>query len=269
MEHTPEFFGTPDQQTVQRRAANIWQLLRDDPDYSCHGRAVALSEFTPENLPQQLALARLQGVGACEGLTADTIADRRAALRAEGLQTDEFVSWAGGEQAVAAARAVCAARQLAPDLDLVSVDENTPADDLAQLDALTHSCGVLLPMGTFLRGRERPAVCLFARDRGGRIVATSASIAQFHPDSRKGDIAWWGMLATDEDRRGEGSALVMGALSLIAMHERYGFNRFFTGIRQDNLPSEKLCSKLGLRNNGNLVLLAIDPDVMSGGRLTK
>jgi len=43
----------------------------------------------------------------------------------------------------------------------------------------------------------------------------------------------------------------------------------FTGIRADNGPSEKLCSKLGLRATDFEILLAIAPDVLGAERVTK
>ena len=35
------------------------------------------------------------------------------------------------------------------------------------LNEVTQACEVLLPNGAFMRGCERPAVCLFAEDSGG------------------------------------------------------------------------------------------------------
>lgn len=264
-----EFFGRPEQQDLQRRADLVWALLKDDSSFACHGRAVALAESTEENVITQIALARLQGVCAVEGVSGDAAIARREALEKSGLKTDQFVNWRGGTEALKAAAEIVETRSLAKDLEIVSVDQHTPDAELAKLDVLTQSCGVLLPMGAFIRGDRRPSVCLFARDSSGNVVGTTAAVAQFHPNHPKGNLVWWGMLATDETRRGEGVALILGAHSMLAMRGRYGYEVFFTGIRKGNTPSERLCRKLGLAPTRNVDLIAIDPSAFSAGRLTK
>lgn len=264
-----EYFGNEAQQGLQRRADHLWSLIGDDPRFASHGRAVGLAAFHPDNFELQIALARLQGVGPLEGVPTAAMGARRLALEAEGLVTDSFVVWRGDGAALDAARALLAARKLPEDLEIVSVDGDSPAEDLAALDRLTQGCGVLLPMGSFMRGLRRPSVCLFARDRAGAVVGATASVMQFHPESRKAGLAWWGMLATDERRRGQGIAIVMGAMSLLAMNERLGTSAFFTGIREGNEASEALCARLGFSPTDAHDVIAVDPAVLSGGRLTK
>jgi RimJ/RimL family protein N-acetyltransferase len=68
------------------------------------------------------------------------------------------------------------------------------------------------------------------------------------------------MLATREDWRGQGIALLLGALCMLSMNERHGFDKFFTCVKKGNIPSERLCIKLGLKPDGNSAVFAIDPD---------
>lgn len=263
------YFGSETQQGLQRRSDLLWSLLKSNPAYACHGRSVALADMTPENVVEQLAIARLLGAGAVEGVATGGVAARTAAINAAGLTTDQYIEWEGKAEVLDAARAMAAARKLGDDLTVHATDAQTSAEDLQGLNALTQRCEVLLPMASFLRGQENPTVCLFAKDRDGRIVGASASVLQYHPVHAKGQKAWWGMLATDPDRRGEGIALVMGAMCILAMHERFGTAHFMTGIREGNGPSEALCSKLGLRPTSKVFLIAIDPSVFGAGRVTK
>lgn len=264
-----EYFGSPSQQGLQRRAAAMWALLHDDPAYCCHGRAVGVTEPSPETIGQQIALARLQGVGACEGVSAEDTPARRAALEAAGLKLDEYVSWRGGAEAIRTAREVLASRSLPAGLTVGQVDADTPAEVMAQLDRVTASCEVLLPMGQFLRGIARPAVCVYAQTGDGEVVATSAAVAQFHPASSRGREFWWGMLATDDRYRGQGLALLLGADSLVRMVESHDMTGFFTGIRAGNAPSERLCSKLGLEATDRTIQISIAPEVFAATNVTK
>lgn len=263
------YFGSETQQGLQYRSDRLWSLLKSNTDYSCHGRSVALADARPENLKEQLALAQLLGAGAAEGVAVADVAARKAAIEAAGLMTDQYVEWQGGTEVVDAARAVIRARGLGDDLVVHATDAQTSTEDLQKLDALTQRCEVLLPMASFLRGHDQPTVCLYAKDKDGRVVGASASVAQYHRDHPKGRKAWWGMLSTDPDRRGEGIALVMGAMCILAMHDRFGIAHFMTGIREGNAPSESLCGKLGLRQTANIFLIAIDPVIFGAGRVTK
>jgi GNAT superfamily N-acetyltransferase len=247
----------------------MWTLLKDDPRFSCHGRAVAVAEYTPDNLPIQLALAKLQGVCAIEGVENAAARLRSSELQEHGLVTDAYVSWRGGPDCFDAARALLRDRALPRDLSVNRTGPETAPEDLQAMDALTQSCDVLLPMGAFLRGQRRPSVFLFAKDANGRVVGAAGAVAQFHPDHAKAGKVWWGMLSTDPSRRGEGIALILGAMALKAINEDFGYSTCFTGIREGNAPSETLCRKLALAPSDNTDLIAIYPPAFSGGQLTK
>ena len=77
------------------------------------------------------------------------------------------------------------------------------------------------------------------------------------------------MLATDKARRGQGIALLLGAHSMLAMRDRFGYGHFFTGIREGNTPSKRLCGKLGLTASDTVVMIAIAPELFASGRVTK
>ncbi len=263
-----EFFGTEAQQRLQWRSMAMFALLRDNPDYSCHGRAVAVSGHTPDTVDQQINLARLQGVGPSVRVPLADRAERVAKLTAKGLSIDEYVSWLSTERTIPAAQGRIDTRPLPDDLTIETVTAATPAPEMKKLDALTQRCEVLLPAGSFMRGLERPAVCLMAKDGSGRAVGAAAAVAQSHQGHGLDQVVWWGMLATDPDRRGQGIALTLGAHALLAMAAK-GYHRFYTGIRQGNAPSEVLCAKLGFAAGEYRDIIAIDQVVFGQARVTK
>lgn len=265
----PEYFGNSDQQRLQMRADYLWKLVRDIPDYACHGRVVGLAHYSENNLEQQIALARLQGVAPVDGMPREHLATRRAGLDDAGLVTDVYDHWESSVATFEAADAILASRGLPPDLEACAVTAESSVEDLTKLDNLTQSCDVLLPMGSFLRGFERPSIFLYAEDPKGRVVGAAAAVAQFHDDHNKGGMVWWGMLSTDPKRRGEGIALILGAMVLRDVRQKLGLCECFTGIRAGNLPSEALCSKLALARTNTVDLLAINPGSFGGGQMTK
>ena len=270
MDHgTPETFGTPSQAAMQARSWALWRLLRGDARFCCYGRGVAVASAEAAEVGDQIAVARLIGACACEDIPADAFGPRKMEVEAAGLGTDSYASWVNGPGALTLAEALCADRPLPEGLSLRVVDATTPAADMAALDALTGSCGVLLPMGAFLRGQVHPAVCVGAFAEDGTAVACAASVALHHAEGASGDVAWWGMLATRESHRGAGLALRMGAEALCRMRDRHGKTLFFTGIRAGNAASEALCRKLGFAPDSRRILIAIDAGVLGSAQVTR
>ena len=95
-------------------------------------------------------------------------------------------------------------------------------------------------------------------------------MAYVHPDQTLGRAqCWWGMLATHPDRRGERLAVILGAMALIRMQDRYGFTQVFTGVEPGNAASEAVCRRMGLAPADTSVLSVADAALLPGGRMTK
>ncbi|WP_319825547.1 GNAT family N-acetyltransferase [Thalassovita sp.] len=263
------YFGTAEQQALERRADLLWQIVGGDSRYACHGRAVALKVRGVDDVGLQIALARLQGVGPSDSLTPEVAEARAAAITAAGLVTDVYEHWEADVSAIAVARDLLSKRALPDGLSVHEIGGDTTEEEFAKLDALTQSCGVLLPSAAFLRGDICPAVCLYAKSPGGAFAGVAAAVAQNPKGSAEEGRVWWGMLSTAVDWRGRGIAKLLGAKALIAMAERHAVQFFDTGIRAGNVESAKLCAGLGFESSGGLDLMAIDPVTMSGGRMTK
>ena len=263
-----DLFGSPDQRAMQRRAGHLWTLLGEQPDILCYGRSIGLTGDRPDSIDRQIALARVQGVAPAECVPPDQVEARIAALRSAGLNIDLYNRWAGGDEAVTACRHHLAQASLPPDLTVVEIDKTSPPETFARLDAFATESGVLLPLGPFLKGEVVPAVCLMAVDQQGAVVCCTSAIGAYHPTSPMGHTFFWGMLATDPARRGQGIAKTLGAMSLLAMVDRHGLTIARTGIRPGNVESEKLCTKLGLRQ-AEVIVTAIDPTVYASDRITK
>ena len=108
-----------------------------------------------------------------------------------------------------------------------------------------------------------------ATDRNRRAVATASSYLMHHPSSPRAKDAFWGMLATREDRRGERIALMLGAQSIVHMWERHGARGFMTGVRADNPSSQALCRKLGVGATEWIYASCIANETFSGSSITK
>ncbi|TNE34433.1 MAG: GNAT family N-acetyltransferase [Alphaproteobacteria bacterium] len=264
-----EFYGLPDLIAVSRRAGTLWRLLRDDPRFAYYGRTVATSYPGPDTADILESLARLLGAGACYFYPCDDVSILFDDLKARGLETDRHEHFMGGEAMHRECSRMVREQRLPSDLTLVRLDAASPQSLVRDTAALSQSCDVTPVRGNIMRGQDIRGICLSAVDGGGRPVATASSYMLHHPESSHATDAFWGMLATAEDRRGEGIAALLGAHALVHMWETHGARGFMTGIRADNDPSQRLCRRMGMDETEWAYAVCLDPTLMAGGRLTK
>lgn len=264
-----EFFGAPDRIALARRSAHLWLLLRDNPRYAYYGRLVALSAPGQDTADVLLAMAKLQGAAVSYFYPADAARSLYVQLEDSGLATDRHEHFWGGEAALAASRRALTDFALPPDLSISAIDANTPRELVGDVAELCQSCDVMPVPGSIMRGQTRTGICLVATDQNGRSVATASSYMIHHPSSPRAKDAFWGMLATREDRRGERIALLLGAQAIIHLWERHGARGFMTGVRADNSPSQALCNKLGVSATDWIYASCIDKEMFGGSSITK
>lgn len=90
-----------------------------------------------------------------------------------------------------------------------------------------------------------------------------------HPaDPHAGD-AFWGLLATRPDRRGERIALLLGAQAMVTMWEVHGARGFMTGVQGDNASSMALCRRIGVTPSDRTFIGCIDPATFGDPAITK
>lgn len=263
------FFGTPEQQALLRRGRGLYDLLRDDPRLSYYGRTVGILRPTPGDETLRDSLIAVQGATSYTCVDQDEAPARRAALEAQGLAITEYARWTGGMEALKAARAIVASYSLPEGVTVRVIGPGSPQADLAALAQVALACGVLPTAGSMLRGATRPGVSLVAVTETGAPVACGAAAAYApRTDKEFGREAWWGMLATDPDHRGQRLALILGAMAMLEMHARHGVWDFMTGVVPGNTASEAVCARCGLVDRGRRIFTLVDPGALAGGKMT-
>jgi Acetyltransferase (GNAT) family len=264
-----EHFGSREKIALARRSASLWRLLRENPRYAYYGRLVALSDPGEDTVEILSAMAKLQGAAISYFYPAQSAKSLFAQLEERGLTTDRHEHFWGGDAAFAASRRAQEDLALPADLRMSAIDASTPRELVREVAELCQSCDVMPVPGSIMRGQAARGICLVAIDRDHRPVATASSYMIHHPSSPRAKDAFWGMLATREDRRGEKIALLLGAQAIIHMWNRHGARGFMTGVRADNLSSQALCNKLGVAASEWIIASCIDKDVFVGSTITK
>ena len=267
MPEPTRYFGTAAQRGLERRADLLWQVVKDDPGYCFHGRAVGLLKNPDAGAEAQIALARLQGLGPAPRLGPEVAAARVAEIARAGLLVEVQQRWVAGEAGVEIARAVLRDSVLPAGVEVREVGPDTTSEDFDRLDALTQACGILLPASGFLRGDAGPAACLYAKAPDGEVAGFAAALAQAGCAPSEQGMVWWGFLSTAEGWRGRGIARMLGAQAMVEMADRHGFRWFETGIVGENAASIAVTRQLGFKDSGRLDVLAICPDTLSDGKL--
>lgn len=264
-----EFFGTPERVALAKRSASLWSLLKDNPSYAYYGRLVALSDPTLDSADILCALARLQGAAASYYVPAKEADALFAQLATRGLASDRYEIFRGEEAALEASRRVVKDLAVPADLSISAIDADTPRELVRDVAALCQSCDVMPVPGSIMRGRDIKGICLIAVERNGRPVASASSYLIHHALNPHAKDAFWGMLATTPDRRGEKIAMSLGARAIIHMWEHHGARGFMTGIKAGNSPSENLCRKLGVDATDLISAHCIDKTMFGEASVTR
>lgn len=264
-----DFFGDPGRISATRQAAELWKLLKSSGRYRYFGRAIGLNGPSNDTAQKMAALARIQGVGICYYCPKEDSGRLFPELERAGLKTDRHEHYRGGERAYSRAKKLLAEKSLPSDLKVVQIDERSPRDLLSAIVAVGEAEGVTPVPGSVMRGISIPGIVLAAVDGGGEPVASASSHQMLEPRFERGTDVFWGALATRPDRRGEGIALLLGAMAIVHMWENHGARGFITGVRSDNVPSQMLCAKLDVIDTEWIFAQCIDPEVLGSSQHTK
>jgi len=252
-----------------RRANALWSLLQGQTVYSFQGRTVSTVAGTGDVAARVIALSRLLGFASCHFVPRNQAAELSEAFVAAGLRTAQWDQYWGRESALTQARAFLRSYDPGSGLRLNTVQPDTPDEVIRAIGEMSVRSGVLPPPGSAMRGHGPKGVILYVTTDDGRIVASGGGFMTYHPDGPRPDEAFWGMLATDPDWRGQRLACWVGAQAIIDMNERFGARGFSSGVKADNPSSQAMCTRLGVVRSEFVYAGATDPTLVGDGPVTR
>ncbi|WP_145962789.1 hypothetical protein [Mangrovicoccus ximenensis] len=254
---------------MQKSANDLFPLLVDNPAFGTEGRMWSIDGPDLAEVDKVTALASLQGATANHYVPKSQEAKFAGEYAERGFSNDRWDQFMGGQQCLSICSKYLAEFELPDQYRLHLIGPETPARILDALEETAVASGVLPPMSPVLFGQRRKAVyfCLEAPDGG--VAACAGACLRNHPDSRFGKTSWWGMLATREQDRGQNLSLFLGALAACKIHEAFGVEEFYTGVRSDNYVSRHICQKLGVCDSEYACLAILDPAAFGEGGYTK
>lgn len=265
-----EFFASDIHNATARKCRDLMSILSDNPIYASNQRIIALAgDQEGQTAPLIGNLARLTGAGGAVFYPKEKIDELCDDLSQMGLMPDQWDQCGGGEDVYLKAKQLLLDVPLPPDLTVVKLSKQSARDFVQAVAEMSMDCGVTPLPGAAMRGQGIQGLILAATDSTGEPVAASGSFLTFHPDNVRHTKAFWGMLATREDRRGEKIALVLGAMAVIDMWENKGARGFFTGIRSDNAVSKAVCAKMGVVETEYCLVVGADPAHFGDTPMTK
>ena len=250
-------------------AYRLAPLLEGETAYGTEGRMWGIDAPAVGDANKVEALARLQGASVNHYVLKSEEADFAAEYAKRGLANDRWDQFMGGQECLTVCKDYLADLELPDRYRLHLVGPDTPEHLLDSLEETAVTAGVLPPMTPVLFGQLRNAVCFCLEAPDGGVAACAGACARNHPDSRFNRSAWWGMLATREEDRGQSLSLYLGALAVRHMHDEYGVEEFYTGVRTDNFVSRHVCEKLGVRDSAYACLAILDPEAFGESGFTK
>lgn len=270
MRFQDEFFGSEMQQSVSRRARDLWQLCARDGQLAYNGRIVTVvGDIGAKTSDKLIQLARLQGSTTCHFLPKGRTEAVQTAVEASGLSCNVWQFCTGKQSAYDAARQTLETYKLPADLTVKQIDVETDASFVDEYASMVADCGVLVMAGRVMRGLDIKGITLAAVDQSGQAIASAWGYKCYPGQSEFSDYAFWGGLSCRKGRRGQKIALILGAHSIVQLWEKLQVRGFCTGITAGNDASFSVCEKLGVLPSNWLGLGITDPLMFKGESLTK
>lgn len=264
-----EFFGNKTQINLQQRYYRLWPYLKSHPRLSFVGRAVGIDDPGLAEVQDITGLAMELGFLSLAFTGADILDDLRSALEAGGLKVGTWQQLVSDEKTKLSCHSVAASNRLPPGYRIERITAETPKNRLRRFQELMESCGVAPLPGYILRGQNFPAVAEMITAPDGEAAATGAGIFRHNPEGVYGKAAHVGFLATEPSQRGKGFASLLLARIILTSYEEFSAELVHTGVRSENIPSQRVCRKCGLGDSGMYFLGVTYPPVMKQAEFTR
>ena len=262
-------YGSHEQKTVLRRAAALHGLLAHDPRFSYQGRTVSHAGDAPDAAETTINLIQLQGYSSVQFISPARSAQIADTFRSAGLSPVEWNQFWGRDAALKASQSFLDDFTPPAGVTLNAVSADTPDETIRAICAASVAAGVLPLPGSVMRGAGPRGVFLYAQTNVGDVVAVGGGYMAYHPDSAFHDEAFWGMLATADEWRGQRLACWVGAGAVLALAEQHGARGFSSGVKSNNPASQAMCARLGITASEYVYCGATDPTALGSSSITR
>lgn len=254
-----EFFGNEYQVKLQQRYYRLWPYLKAHLRLSFAGRAIGLDEPKLDEEEDIAGLAKELGFLALAFTRADIMDALRSALEAHGLKVGIWQHLVSSDKTKASCHAVVTSLSLPTRYQIDRISTTTPPHQLNNFQKLMERCGVAPLPGYILRNQAVPTIAEMIIDPNGEVVATGVGIFRHNPQGPFGKAVHVGFLATEPGQRGKGFARLLLARIILACYEEYAAEGAHTGVRAENIPSQRVCHSCGLQDSGTYFLGVMYP----------
>ncbi len=264
-----EFFGNESQVKLQQRCYRLWPYLKAHPRMSFVGRAIGIDDPGLDEVENLVGLTMELGFLSLAFTRATIVDELRSALEAHGLKVGIWQHLVSTEKTKLSCHSVVASLHPPPEYQIERISAATPPGQLHKFQKLMQSCGVAPLPGYILRGQEIPTVAEMIITPQDEVVATGVGIFRHNPEGSYGKAAHVGFLATEPNQRGKGFARLLLARIILASYEESGAELVHTGVRADNIPSQRVCRNCGLEDSGMYFLGVAHPQIMGQAEFTR
>ena len=264
-----EFFGSESQVNLQQRLYRLWQYLRAHPRLSFAGRGIAIEDPALDEVEKLAGLTMELGFLAMAFTRAAIVDELRSALEEHGLMVGLWQHLVSNEKTESRCRSVVTSLQLPPGYRIDRISADTSPEQLRSFQELMQSCGVNALPGYILRGHEIPTVAEMLINPQDEVVAVGAGLFRHNPQGAYGKAAHVGFLATEPSQRGKGFGRLLLARIILACYQEYAAELVHSGVRADNVPSQRVCRKCGLEDSGMFFVGVVYPQLFAQAELTR
>lgn len=245
------FFGTGQQQALQRRTHDMREWIAATPGIYNAGRFMGVDDpdsFAPEELERMLARDGLLGLR----MISPAQAKRHfPALEAKGCRIDSWDILVGDAPHAGLAASAIAAGPLPEGIVIQPPLDDPQGARTVAIQRFLAANGLAPFPGTMLVAAP-PSGRTIVLGAGDRIAATGHAYFPHNAHSPFHDHAWVGLIAVDEPWRGKGLGRLVNALLVRAAFQELGARRVYEMVAPSNVASRRMVEASGLHFDPNL-----------------
>lgn len=267
--HMFEFFGNESQVNLQKRYYRLWPYLKAHPRLSFVGRAIGIDDPALDEVESLVGLTMELGFLSMAFTKATIFDELRSAFEEHGLEVGIWHHFVSTSKTESSCQSVVASVHPLAGYQIERISTATPPHQLQKVQQLMQNCGVAPLPGYILRGQDIPTVAEMIITTQDEVVATGVGIFRHNPEGSYRKAAHVGFLATEPSQRGKGFARMLLARIILASYEEYAAELVHTGVRSDNIPSQRVCRICGLEDSGMYFLGVAYPQIIKQAEFTR
>ena len=259
-----ELYGTGPHIDLQQKLARLEPLLIRTPSTFNGGRTFGLEADHSFSVSELSSFVEEFGMVALYFVDHDKLASYEAAARDSEYSFQVWDLLESDSQTAAVCEEISHTKSWPSGWRETFLDETSSGSAVREYQGLAQAQGVSGPPGYMLRSKRYDTVSLLVYDDKGVASVTAYSADRHAPTSRYAKHFFAGIVGVAPDYRRLGLGALALSRAIDETYKRYDAINIHAAVKTDNVPSNGMCRRCGLRYRGRHLAVIANPEAFKG-----